>query len=181
MARIAPLEIDDAPPETRARYEEQIRQHGRVTNMKRTLAHDVLAYDSLLTWYPLRDRVASFLGDRDTYIFAHAISEANECLICSTFFRRIFIEAGDDPDMWTLTERQRLLVDFGRALANNPRDVGDALYAALAREFTPPQIVVLTAFGGLMIATNVFNDALRVDLDEELYPYRAPSVAADRA
>jgi len=33
------------------------------------------------------------------------------------------------------------------------------------------QIVVLTAFGSLMLATNVFNDALRVDLDEYLKPF----------
>jgi alkylhydroperoxidase family enzyme len=181
MARIAPLELDDAPPEVREHYAEQIRQYNRVTNMKRTLAHEVSAYDALLTWYPLRERVALFLGDRDADVFAHAISSENECVICSTFFRRIFIEAGLDPDNWTLTERQRLLVDYGRQLARDPRGVSDALYASLAREFTPPQIVVLTAFGGLMIATNVFNDALRVDLDEGLYVYRAPSVAADRA
>jgi len=180
MARIQPLEHDDASPEIRARYADQIRQHGRVTNMKRTLAHDALAYDTLLAWYPLRDRVASFLGDRDTYIFAHAISVENECLICSTFFRRIFIEAGDDPDAMAPSPRQQVLVEFGRRLASQPRGVDDALYESLEREFTPEQIVVLTAFGALMIATNVFNDALRVDLDEELYPYRAPSVAADR-
>ena len=42
------------------------------------------------------------------------------------------------------------------------------------RQFTPPQIVALTAFGGMMIATNVFNNALRVDLDGYLEPYRRP-------
>jgi len=58
--------------------------------------------------------------------------------------------------------------------------VSDALYASPAGEFTPPQIVVLTAFGGLMIATNVVNDALRVDLDAEVKAYRAPSFATKR-
>jgi alkylhydroperoxidase family enzyme len=53
-----------------------------------------------------------------------------------------------------------LLVDYGRELARDPKPVGDALYASLAREFTAQPIVVLTAFGGLMIATNVVNDAL---------------------
>ena len=38
--------------------------------------------------------------------------------------------------------------------------------------FTPAQIVVLTAFGALMVATNVVNNALDVDLDEYLQPYR---------
>ena len=39
--------------------------------------------------------------------------------------------------------------------------------------YTGEQIVVLTAFGAIMIATNVFNDALRVPLDSYLEPYRA--------
>jgi alkylhydroperoxidase family enzyme len=180
MSRIPPLEHNEAPPEVRKRYAGQIRKYGRVTNMKRTLAHEVPAYDALLTWYPLRDRVASFLGDRDTDIFAHAISVENECVVCSTFFRRVFIEAGENPDRLALSERQTLLVEYGRQLARDPKAVSDALYESLAREFTPPQIVVLTAFGGLMIATNVVNDALRVDLDDELNAYRAPSYAVDR-
>ena len=33
----------------------------------------------------------------------------------------------------------------------------------------------LTTFGALMVATNVFNNALRVDLDEYLEPYRRPA------
>ncbi|MGD0474760.1 MAG: hypothetical protein ABSB70_16320 [Candidatus Velthaea sp.] len=181
MPRIPPLELSAAPPEIRKRYAGQIRKYGRVTNMKRTLAHEVPAYDALLTWYPLRDRVASFLGNRDADIFAHAISTENECVICSTFFRRSFIEAGEDPDRWTLNDRQTLLVEYGRQLARDPKGVSDALYESLAREFTQPQIVVLTAFGGLMIATNVVNDALRIDLDEELDAFRAPSVEAERA
>ena len=37
---------------------------------------------------------------------------------------------------------------------------------------THPQIVALTAFGALMVATNVFNNALAVPLDEYLEPYR---------
>ncbi len=34
------------------------------------------------------------------------------------------------------------------------------------------QVVALIAFGAMMIATNVFNDALGVPLDGDLEPYR---------
>jgi alkylhydroperoxidase family enzyme len=57
-------------------------------------------------------------------------------------------------------------------MARDPNGVGDDLHGRLARFFTPEQLVALTAFGALMIATNVFNNALRVDLDEYLWPYR---------
>jgi 4-hydroxybenzoate polyprenyltransferase len=38
--------------------------------------------------------------------------------------------------------------------------------------FEPAEVVALTAFGALMVATNVFNNALDVELDEYLERYR---------
>ena len=54
------------------------------------------------------------------------------------------------------------------------------LYARLAAFLQPEQVVSLTAFGGLMIATNIVNNALRVDLDEYLWPYRKGVTAGAR-
>jgi len=64
------------------------------------------------------------------------------------------------------------VVDYGRQLARDPNQVADELFARLRGYFEPAQVVALTAFGGMMIATNVVNNALRVDLDEYLFPYR---------
>jgi alkylhydroperoxidase family enzyme len=149
--------------------------------MKRTLAHSPVALAALMTWYPLRDAVAAFLGNRAAVLFAHAVSAQTDCLICSTFFRRLLTESGEDPDAPKLNERERAVVDFGRQLAHNANGVPDELYARLAAFLQPEQIVTLTAFGGLMIATNVFNNALRVDLDEYLWPYRKGDGAAGQA
>ena len=65
-------------------------------------------------------------------------------------------------------------------MARDPNDVGDKLFAQLAGYFKPDQIVSLTAFAGLMIATNVFNNAIRVDLDEYLWTYRKSSPPAHK-
>jgi alkylhydroperoxidase family enzyme len=140
--------------------------------MKRTLAHAPEALHALMQWYPLREAVSPFLGERLTTLFAHAVSTQTDCLICSTFFRRLLIEAGEQPDSLKLDDREKVVVDFGRQLARDANGVGDDLYARLAAYFNPAQIVALTAFGGLMIATNIFNNALRVDLDEYLWPFR---------
>jgi hypothetical protein len=42
----------------------------------------------------------------------------------------------------------------------------------LSALFTDEQVVTLTAFGAMMVATNVVNNALEVDLDEYLTDYR---------
>jgi alkylhydroperoxidase family enzyme len=173
MSRIPPLTDEQAPPASRPILDEQRAAHGRVTNMKRTLAHSPTALRALMTWYDLHAEVVEFLGKRLTTLFAHAISTQTDCLICSTFFRRWLTESGEDPDRLEHDERERTVVAFGRQLARDANNVSDDLFAKLRTFLRTDQIVTLTAFGGLMIATNVFNNALRVDLDEYLYPFRA--------
>ena len=175
MARIRPLEHEHAEPAARDELDRQLAAGGRVTNMKRTLAHSPPALQALMQWYPLRDAVRPFLGERLTTLFAHAVSTQTDCLICSTFFRRMLIEAGEQPDHLALDEREQAVVDYGRQLARDANGVSNELYGRLARFLQPAQIVALTAFGGMMIATNIFNNALRVDLDAYLQPYRKTS------
>ncbi len=112
--------------------------HGRATNMKRTLARSPVALRSLMTWYDLRDEVVTFLGQRATLLFAHAISARTDCLICSTFFRRLLIEAGDNPDDPRLDDRESLIVEFGRQLASDPHGVDDEMFARLSDAFSMP-------------------------------------------
>lgn len=178
MARIPPPAEAAINPAAQATLDQQRARFGRVTNMKRTLAHSPVALQALMQWYALYDAVMPFLGERGTTLFAHAISSQTDCLICSTFFRRLLSQAGDDPDHLVLNEREQALVDYGRQLARDPNRVSDELFARLAEQFQPDMIVTLTAFGGLMIATNVFNNALQVDLDDYLLPFRKTSERA---
>jgi len=171
VARIRPLDREEAPAASQAEFDKQIRAHGRMTNMKRTLAHSWPALRALMEWYPLRDEVVAFLGAKLADLFSHAISSQTDCLICSTFFRRIFIEAGEDPDRFELDDWSKTIVEFGRTIARDAHNVSDDLFARLKSRLSDEQIVVLTAFGSLMLATNVFNDALRIDLDEYLKPF----------
>jgi alkylhydroperoxidase family enzyme len=177
MPRIRPAEYAETTPAVRAAHDEVVREHGRITNMKRTLLHSLPAFHALMEWYPLRDTVQPFLGERLTNLFAHAISTENDCLVCSTFFRRILAESGENPDRFALDEREEVVVEFGRQLAKPFARVPDGLFARLAAAFTDEQIVALTAFGAMMIATNVFNNALDVDLDGYLEPHRKGDVA----
>jgi alkylhydroperoxidase family enzyme len=172
MPRIRPIDPDSAPLATRGAHHSAIQRFGRVTNMKATLLHSLPAFNALMYWYDLREVVVPFLGERLTDLFSHAISAATDCLICSTYFRRVLIEAGVDPDELELNERERVVVEFGQCLAGPLSRVPDEVYAKLARFLGDEQIVILTAFGAMMVATNVFNNALEVDLDEYLMDYR---------
>lgn len=170
---------DLATPEQRAEIEAQLAKNGRMTNMKRTLLHSLPAYKAYMEWYTLRDELEPVIGARGVIVFSHAISTGTGCLICSTFFRRFLIDSGEDPDNLTLDAREALLVDFGRQLAVDAHGVTDETHGRLAAEFSEGEILLLTAFGGIMIATNILNNALRVPLDESLYRYRSAARAGD--
>ncbi len=166
------VEESEAAPEARREFIYQVEKNGRITNMKRTLLHALPAYHAYMEWYTLRDQVEPFIGARAVIIYSHAISTQSGCLICSTFFRRYLLDSGENPDALKLTETEQVLVEYGRQLATNANDVSDRLFNRLQFLFTEEQIVLLTAFAGLMIATNLLNNALRVPLDDYLRDYK---------
>ncbi|SRR6266704_2385166 len=173
MPHIPPLELEQTTSDRRAAFEHGLARFGRLTNMKRTLLHCPPAYHALMEWYTLFDLVKGFLGERLAIIFSHAISAESDCLICTTFMRRILIEWGENPDELKLDEKGETIVAFGRAIARHGNRVPDEVYNRVAGYFTHEQMVALTAFAALMIATNIVNNVLQVDLDEYLYSYRA--------
>ena len=159
MSFLPMTEYESSSEEVKREYEDQIAKHGRITNMKRTLLHNVPAFKAYMEWYTLYDQLVPVIGDRAISLFSHAISEGNECLICSIFFRKILIDSGDDPDNPHLSDTEKLLVDFGGAICKDPHNI-------------PDEIVLLIAFAGIMYATNLFNTVAKVPLDEVLYKYR---------
>src|SRR5262249_4104488 len=151
MARIPPLEEADADPAGRAALEGIVAAHGRTTNMKRTLARSPVALTALMSWYDLRSAVVPLLGERATTLFAHAISAGTDCLVCSTFFRRLLIELGEDPDALRLDDWEQTVVEYGRQLAVDPHGVTDDLFARLADPLRPAPIVAPPALGGPLV------------------------------
>ncbi len=171
MCYLPLTEYDTADEAVKREYDDQIQKHGRITNMKRTLLHNITAFDAYMQWYTLKDLIVPFIGERALSLFSYAISSGNHCLVCSTFFRKILIDSGDDPDNPKLSETEKLLMDLGKAICVNPHDVPAVVYEDLKKLFNTEQIVLLIAFAGIMSATNLFNTVAKVPLDEILYDY----------
>ena len=172
MAYIPMTDYETADAEVRARYEDQIARHGRITNMKRTLLHSLKAFDVYMEWYPLADLCKEFIGGRALSLYAYAISEGNRCLVCGTFFRKILIDSGDDPDNPVLSEEENLLMELGFSIAEDPHNINPDIYAQIESRYNEKERVLLFAFAGIMAATNLFNTVAQVPLDEVLYKYQ---------
>ena len=86
--------------------------------------------------------------------------------MCSIYFQNLLKKNGIDFDTFEFTEKEQILIDYGQAIAEDPKHVPQELFDKLKANFTEEEIVVITAMGVMMIANNYFNDILGVTPDK---------------
>ena len=174
MARIEPLAAKEISPSLKAAFEKHVEDYGgRITNMKATLGHSPPAFEAYMHWYPLFTEVEQILGKRMATLYAHAISCAADCPLCSTFFRKIIIDSGETPEKPELTDAEKTLLDFGSSITRHKGNIADHLYNTVALNYSKKEMVILVAFAGIMIATNIFNNVIETEIDDYLAAYKS--------
>ncbi len=172
MAMIPPIDYASASQDIRAEHDRELGLRGRMTNMKRILLHSPAAHRIYAEWFTLSDLLKPTLDDRAIWLLSLAISQVCRAEIPVTFFRRALIDSGLDPEAITPTMDEALLISFGKSIAADANAVPDDIWAAFKGRYDNTLLVNLVAFAGIMVATCVFTNAVRVDLDPELEGYR---------
>ena len=172
MAMISPIDHTTASDDIRAEHDRELGLRGRMTNMKRILLHSPAAHRIYAEWFTLRDLLKPTLDDRAIWLLSLTISEACRAEVPLTFFRRALIDGGLDPEAIMPNKDEALLIEFGKAVAADANAVPDDVWAALKARYDDTLLVNLVAFAGIMVATCVFTNVVRVDLDPELEMYR---------
>lgn len=166
---VIPLpKLEELSQEARDLYEKRMQKNGLVTNMVKTLLYSMPAFQAL-EFYPVRDALMDIIGTRAVYFYCYAISSEDECLICTTYHAKLLREMDIEAEDFEFTDVENVLIDYGRALVNNANHIDENIYTELKRLFSKEEIVLITAVGCRMIASNLFNNALKVDLDEYLF------------
>jgi hypothetical protein len=169
MARIKPVNESEIPQAVKQAFEKHVAEYkARITNMKATLGHSLPAFEVYMQWYVLYDEIKKILGERLAYLYAYSISYASNCPLCSTFFRKLIIDAGENPEKLELTLQEKRVLEFGSLIATSQGHVSDKAYNDMATMYDPQKMVVLIAFAGQMIATNIFSNVIETDIDEYL-------------
>jgi hypothetical protein len=172
MPRINPVNSNDISHEIRKAFNKHTTAYNtRITNMKATLGHSLIAFEVYMQWYPLYEEVKKITGERLAYLYAYSISFAADCPLCTTYFRKTIIDAGENPENFEVDEQGQQLLSFGSALVSKNGYVDDELFDALKKQYNDEQLVVLIAFAGQMIATNIFNNVVETEIDSYLSEY----------
>lgn len=138
-----------------------------LTAEKRTLLHNAAAFNAVEAGsYALDDELQRLIGKRAADFYEYAISQKNGCLVCSIYFQNLLKKNGIDFENFAFTPKEEILIEYGQAIAEDPKHVPEELFAKLKANFTEEEIVVITAMGVMMIANNYFNDILDVTPDK---------------
>lgn len=109
------------------------------------------------------EELASIVGKRAADIYEYAISAANDCIVCTTYFKKLLDSEGIDIHNFEFTKDEELLVEFARALANDPRHIPADLKDRMQARYNDREFVVITSMGIMMLANNYFNDIMEVE------------------
>ncbi len=175
MPRINPISVAEAPEAVKLAFKEHAKKYNaRITNMKATLGKFLPSFDVYMQWYVLYEELQKLIGKKMAPLFAYAVSYATECPLCSTFFRKIIIESGENPDTLELTDEENELLKFGSAIAQTQGHITDEIYASIGKKYSEQEMVLLIAFAGQMIATNIFNNVIETQIDDYLIEFLKP-------
>lgn len=156
MSYISKIDLSTAPQEVRAAVDNHLAQGYQLTNEKLTLTLEESSYE-------LDRELQRLIGKRAADFYEYAISLQNDCLVCSAYFSRLLEKNHIDFATFDFTDDERLLIEYGRAIARDPKHVPEDLMRLMQQTFTEEQLVVITTMGVFMIANNYFNDILNVD------------------
>jgi hypothetical protein len=168
MGVLSYVKYDNLSEEAKKIYDEKAKKSQKITNMVKTLLHSAPSFRAM-EFYPIRDELVKVVGKRAVYYYCYAISSEDACIICTTYHAKLLKEMNLKPEEFKFTEIEKVLIDYGRALVKNPHNVSRDIFTRLKKHFNDEQIVLITTVGCRMIASNLFNSALQIDLDEYLY------------
>ncbi len=167
MPRISEINPETAPEVIKKIIADHVADGHTLTAEKRTLLHNAAAFNAVEAGsYALDDELQRLIGKRAADFYEYAISQKNGCLVCSIYFQNLLKKNGIDFDTFEFTPKEEILIEYGQAIAEDPKHVPEELFAKLKANFTEEEIVVITAMGVMMIANNYFNDILDVTPDK---------------
>lgn len=168
MARVSYVEREQLDDVQKAAYDGEQERVGQVTNMKKAILHSPAAHQAYLGSYLIKNALIELLGKRAFNVYAHAISSASDCVLCSMFFRRQLQADGIQPADFVPTEIEQLLIDVGSRIGGRQMQLDPQIWERLYQHFDDKAIVNIIGYGGTMVATNIFNSFMEIDMDDYL-------------
>lgn len=176
MARVPNLGVGDIDPEYRGDFERLSDRFAAFSNQVPVYAHSPVGMKHIFDM-SLALRETGTLSRRLIEIAIVATSHANRCAYCVAHHSPILVELGlgaetvaalDGEDSPELSEEERLVRDYALCVTERAWGIRDAMFDQLRRHFSNAQIVELTMRIALTGMFNKLNQALAIEMEEDL-------------
>lgn len=194
MARVPKLTAEDIDPDYRGDFERFGDSFAAFSNQVPIYAHSPVGMKHIFDM-SLALRETGNLSRRLIEIAVVAASHANACAYCVAHHSPILVELGLDADSVSaldgedatglakeerLGEEERLVRDYAISVTKRAWGIRDAMFDELRRHFSNTQIVELTMRIALTGMFNKLNQALGVEMEEDLMAdFMASGLPAD--
>ena len=163
MSIVSLVDIDNASDEVKEAVKKHLEGGHTITNEKRTLLHNVPSFWALEgKSYEMSAELKKFISPRAANLFEYAISVENDCLVCTTYYKKWMESIGIDINNVEYTPEEELVIEYARAIVKDRKNVPVELFDRLKASIGEEGLVVLTTMAMFMIANNYFNDILHV-------------------
>ncbi len=188
MTRIADFPVEQLANELKPLFRKFTLDYGDFTNQAGVLAHSPVAFRHL---YGLLDewRDHGTLPRRLVEIAVVTASRVNECGYCVGHHGAALVDLGLgpetvngilDPEPPGLDDRDLLVRDYARLVAERAWGIRDQVFSDLKQHFSDQQIVELTVRIGITILFNKLNQALQLDMEDSvLADVRSKNITAE--
>ncbi len=163
MDIVSLIDIDNASQEVKDAINKHVAEGHSITNEKRTLLHNIPSFWALEgKSYELSAELKKFISPRAANLFEYAISVENDCLVCTTYYKKYMESIGVDINNVDYTEEEELVIEYAQAIVRDRKNIPTDLFDRIKARIGEEGLVVLTTMGMFMIANNYFNDILHV-------------------
>lgn len=155
MAWIKPITYEEASEDARKFIDE--REGALQSEKCAVLLKNAVVYDSVeKNGWRMDDEIQRLVGKRMGDLLEYVISVENKSVICSRYFTKCLADQGIDFEITEFTEQEKLIIEYGQAIARDFHNVSEDLKKRLKEAFTEEQIVVITGMAVVITADNYF-------------------------
>ncbi|MBR1669770.1 MAG: hypothetical protein IJ695_03645 [Butyrivibrio sp.] len=163
MDIVSLIDIDNASQDVKDAINKHVADGHTITNEKRTLLHNIPSFWALEgKSYEMSAELKKFISPRAASLFEYAISVENDCLVCTTYYKKYMESIGFDINNPDYTEEEELVIEYAQAIVRDRKNIPTDLFDRIKERIGEEGLVVLTTMGMFMIANNYFNDILHV-------------------
>lgn len=154
MSRISPL--TETPAEVRIAYVQHRNLYqSPINTLKATLAHSLPVFKSYMEWYALYHELSRILGSELANQYTTDVAEALGNAVSQHIQQ--FIPVRTTAGTTALSpEKAKAVLEFGITIAKSNGRINDQDYERIKNLLPEKDIVVVTAFTGLIVAIAVF-------------------------